>query len=436
MIDSTQAACPSCAEPLRSGARFCRTCGTAVTPTAATTPPANLCPSCAKPVRTGARFCRVCGAAVEPATEVRDAPAAAAASLAPARPQPRERPRPPEAPAASPPAARPPADSDLPTGDRVGASLGRFLQPVVLAPLLVLVLMALVLAIVAGTGSESDDRTATRRTTAAEPPPATSQSPESVSDGWPSETSAYSVMLASMTTAAGAQEMQRRANRAGLEAAILRSDLHPDLRPGYWVVFSGVYSERGSEAESAVEAARAAGFDDAYLRRVNAATEPEEEASGAVAQSGGSRRDEAPGFHRVTRSAYTVSIPDGWNVDSRDDDHGGYVEDRWHELGAPKVVILVDHTEGFTGTPREGASEVRGAFTNLDGYSEIAYESATIRDADAWRWEFEYKGSHTVDTFLTACDTGYAILVRAPIGRYADKADEFDTVIASLTPTC
>jgi hypothetical protein len=230
--------------------------------------------------------------------------------------------------------------------------------------------------------------------------------------------------------------MRRRARDAGLEAAILRSDRHSDLRPGYWVVFSGTYSDDGGDAATALDAAREAGFEDAYVRHVNAAdgSAPSSQDSQSTPDPPAEAHD--ADFHLATRSRYTVQIPDGWNVDAREADHGTYLESRWHEVGNPKHVILVDHTTGYDGSAQEGAHGVRDAFTKLGGYDELAFEATTIQGHDAWRWEFAYKGSHTVDTFVTGCGTGYAILVRAPAGRFADAAEDFKAVTASLTPMC
>ena len=311
-------------------------------------------------------------------------------------------------------------------------------------PVLVLAALAAVVAVIALAGGSGDKRDAATGTPPPPPPPETapapspspSPSPTTVTDQWPADTSGYSVMLASMTTPAGALEMQQRARDAGLEAAILRSDRHSDLRPGYWVVFSGTYPDSGGEAASTLDAAREAGFEDAYVRHVNAAATgaPPAEENSEPRSSATEGKD--TDFHLATRPQYTVQIPDGWNVDARDVDQGSYVESRWHKVGEPKHVILVDHTSGYEGTPEDGAHGVRDGFTKLDGYEEIAFEPTTVGGNDAWRWEFVYKGSHTVDTFVSGCDTGYAILVRAPAGEFADVADDFKKVTESLTPTC
>lgn len=52
--------CPVCARPVKSTARFCRSCGAAVHPPAPA-PASNLCPGCGKTIRPQAAFCKHCG---------------------------------------------------------------------------------------------------------------------------------------------------------------------------------------------------------------------------------------------------------------------------------------------------------------------------------------------------------------------------------------
>jgi hypothetical protein len=60
----------------------------------------------------------------------------------------------------------------------------------------------------------------------------------------------------------------RAAKAAGLpKAGVLVSADYPSLRPGYYVVFSGVYPTSAGAA-AALAAAHARGFPDAYVARV------------------------------------------------------------------------------------------------------------------------------------------------------------------------
>ncbi|HST54697.1 MAG TPA: zinc ribbon domain-containing protein [Solirubrobacteraceae bacterium] len=88
------------------------------------------------------------------------------------------------------------------------------------------------------------------------------------SGGWPSGFDGYTVALASDTVSANAVNAARRARSAGLsDVGVLQSSAYSSLTPGYWFVFSGVYSST-SAAQDDVHAAVAAGFSDAYVRRV------------------------------------------------------------------------------------------------------------------------------------------------------------------------
>lgn len=86
------------------------------------------------------------------------------------------------------------------------------------------------------------------------------------SDGWPGG-AGYTAVLASMPSRAGARTMQERAEDRGLEAGVLHSSDYGSLNPGYWVVFSGVFSDRASAA-ARVRSARTRDFRDAYARWV------------------------------------------------------------------------------------------------------------------------------------------------------------------------
>jgi cell division septation protein DedD len=102
-----------------------------------------------------------------------------------------------------------------------------------------------------------------------------SVAPESPADGtlleWPAGTSGYTVILASIPSARSRGDADARAESAlaaGLsDVGVLDSASYSNLRPGYWVVFTGVYSSL-EEARSALGSARSAGFPDAYTRRV------------------------------------------------------------------------------------------------------------------------------------------------------------------------
>lgn len=52
--------CPVCGSPVKSTARFCRSCGAAIDSTPAAPTP-NSCPNCKQAIRPGAAFCKHCG---------------------------------------------------------------------------------------------------------------------------------------------------------------------------------------------------------------------------------------------------------------------------------------------------------------------------------------------------------------------------------------
>ena len=88
---------------------------------------------------------------------------------------------------------------------------------------------------------------------------------------WPEGQSGYTVVLASLPVAGGRRLAIAKGNEAlrkGLDdVGVLESSKYPRLNPGYYVVFTGVYS---SEAEARRGRARAvaAGYGIAYVRQV------------------------------------------------------------------------------------------------------------------------------------------------------------------------
>jgi hypothetical protein len=103
-------------------------------------------------------------------------------------------------------------------------------------------------------------------TTAPPPPP-----PRRGLVQWPAGRDGYTVILASLPRGGGrtaATSRAKEASDAGLqEVGVLNSSAYPSLQPGYLVVFAGIHdSERA--AVGALPAARQAGYDAAYVKRI------------------------------------------------------------------------------------------------------------------------------------------------------------------------
>jgi hypothetical protein len=88
--------------------------------------------------------------------------------------------------------------------------------------------------------------------------PSPTDGPASVSE-WPLGEDGWTVALASLPQVGGrraALDRARKARAKGLQqVGVLDSSRYASLHPGYWLVFSGVYSSE-AEATSALEAAR------------------------------------------------------------------------------------------------------------------------------------------------------------------------------------
>lgn len=194
------------------------------------------CRACGHVNPHGSSFCRVCGAALAPLTE--RLPISVRSS-----PQPRGR--------------RTPRGAIVGAVAAAGAGIGA----------------AALIVLASGTGSHGRARSVppsriehvTGTTAAIERP-----SPSGVvhAGGWPRGVAGYTVALASDRTQADARQAAEKAVVRGLPSVgFLWSSEYRSLRPGYWFVFSGVYSSAAAAAEN-VPAATAAGFAGAYPRRV------------------------------------------------------------------------------------------------------------------------------------------------------------------------
>lgn len=90
----------------------------------------------------------------------------------------------------------------------------------------------------------------------------------SSASNWPAGVAAWTVVLASVTSRAEAENARSRAASAGLpQTGVLFSSDYASLRPGWWVAYSGVMSN--AEAVANARRARGVGFADAYQRFVS-----------------------------------------------------------------------------------------------------------------------------------------------------------------------
>lgn len=106
--------------------------------------------------------------------------------------------------------------------------------------------------------------TTTAATTTDVVPTATDE--EIISD-WPVGTSAWTTIVASATDATAARAAQDRAVSSGFGAKILLSDDHPDLTPGLYVVYVGVFRNK---ADAVAMTGRAqSSFPGAYPRYIS-----------------------------------------------------------------------------------------------------------------------------------------------------------------------
>jgi hypothetical protein len=99
----------------------------------------------------------------------------------------------------------------------------------------------------------------------------TTAAPKNGRFAWPAGRNGWTIVLFSYPVTGGTAApyaTAARAAQAGLpEVGILDSNEFSSLHPGYYVVFSGIYSSAG-EAETALRTAHATGFASAYTRQI------------------------------------------------------------------------------------------------------------------------------------------------------------------------
>jgi hypothetical protein len=103
--------------------------------------------------------------------------------------------------------------------------------------------------------------------------PATTQSaPANGRLPWPAGRNGWTIVLFSYPVTSGtaaAYATASRAAHAGLpEVGVIDSGQFSSLHPGYYMVFSGVYSS-ASEADAALRSVHASGFSSAYTRQIS-----------------------------------------------------------------------------------------------------------------------------------------------------------------------
>jgi hypothetical protein len=88
---------------------------------------------------------------------------------------------------------------------------------------------------------------------------------------WPANENGWTIVLVSYPKTNGqasARTTASKAAKSGLgEVGILDSSVFASLQPGYFVVFTGIYSSK-DDADAAVSTARQAGFGGAYSRQI------------------------------------------------------------------------------------------------------------------------------------------------------------------------
>jgi hypothetical protein len=91
----------------------------------------------------------------------------------------------------------------------------------------------------------TEPATTTEGTTTQAPPATTDEvPPASGASDWPPGRTAWTAILSSVRSEPDARAAKKELIAEGEQAGVLPSDDFADLRPGYWVLFSGIFSDR------------------------------------------------------------------------------------------------------------------------------------------------------------------------------------------------
>jgi hypothetical protein len=114
-------------------------------------------------------------------------------------------------------------------------------------------------------------KTTTKTTPTRSTPTTTQAAPPNGHTPWPAGRNGWTIVLFSYPVTGGTAApyaVAARAAKAGLpEVGVLDSGEFSSLHPGYYVIFSGVYSSVG-EAQTALRTVHASGFASAYTRQI------------------------------------------------------------------------------------------------------------------------------------------------------------------------
>ena len=135
--------------------------------------------------------------------------------------------------------------------------------------------------------------------------------------------------------------------------------------------------------------------------------------------------------------SYSVRVPEDWRLVADDVDHSVYQESKWRHPRSRDVAVVIDYTDGYRGTAREGAETVREQVSAASGYRERSFELVPIGGGrHAWRWEFTLGGRRKVDYFFNGCGTGFAVLGESRSHRFVMYRATFERIARSLRPAC
>jgi len=145
-----------------------------------------------------------------------------------------------------------------------------------------------------------------------------------------------------------------------------------------------------------------------------------------------------------TGSIFSIGYPSNWIIDTNELKKPGYFDTTVRDPSDPEHTYLrIDYTPNVQTSLYNAANGQRKS--QPPGYRELGFDNTTLVGYPAIRWEFEgyQKGSdgksvfvHKVDIFMIdSSHTGWGVLVQAPVTKFTSWWPTFDSILKSFADT-
>ena len=137
--------------------------------------------------------------------------------------------------------------------------------------------------------------------------------------------------------------------------------------------------------------------------------------------------------------SFSISYPKGWQIQSAEQEKGGYFDTTFVSGADPNMLLRVDYTPNDATDPMQAAQTVVNAVQRQPGYQQLDLSRGTFNGFPAAHWEFTVPEGgitlHKEDEFFTdtANNASVAVLTQAPQSQYSGLANQLARLRRSLT---